>query len=49
LAKSARYIRRGAEVKFDYWFVATVRQGRILRMQWFTDHAEALEAAGLRE
>jgi hypothetical protein len=30
-------------------FVATVREGRILRMQWFTDRAEALEAAGLKE
>ena len=38
---------RDAEVEHDYWFVATVRQGRILRLQWFTDHAEALEAAGL--
>jgi ketosteroid isomerase-like protein len=39
----------GAEVELDQWFVTTVRQGRILRLQWFTDHAEALEAAGLSE
>ena len=39
----------GAEVEWEQWFVATVREGRILRMQWFTDRAEALEAAGLRE
>jgi ketosteroid isomerase-like protein len=41
--------RSGADVKFDYSFVATVRQGRILRMQWFADRSEALEAAGLEE
>jgi ketosteroid isomerase-like protein len=39
----------GAEVELDQWFVATVRQRRILRLQWFTDHADALEAAGLSE
>jgi ketosteroid isomerase-like protein len=39
----------GAVVEFDYWVVVTVRQGRILRAQWFADRAEALEAAGLRE
>jgi ketosteroid isomerase-like protein len=39
----------GAEVEHDYWLVATVRQGRILRVQWFTDGVEAREAAGLRE
>jgi ketosteroid isomerase-like protein len=39
----------GAVVEFDYWVVVTVRQGRILRAQWFTDRVDALEAAGLRE
>jgi len=39
----------GAQVEHDYWLVATVRQGRILRVQWFVDRDEALEAAGLRE
>ena len=44
-----RGVGSGAEVELEQWFVATVRQGRILRMQWFTDGVEALEAAGLSE
>ena len=39
----------GADVEFNYWLVFTVRQGRIVRTQWFADRVEALEAAGLRE
>jgi ketosteroid isomerase-like protein len=39
----------GAGVEFAYWNVVTVRQGRILRSQWFEDRAEAVEAAGLSE
>jgi ketosteroid isomerase-like protein len=39
----------GAEVELDQWFVATVREGKILRLQWFTDGVEAREAAGLRK
>ena len=39
----------GAEVELDQWFVATVREGKILRVQWFTDGVEAREAAGLSE
>jgi ketosteroid isomerase-like protein len=39
----------GAEVELDQWFVTTVRAGKILRLQWFTDRAEAREAAGLSE
>jgi ketosteroid isomerase-like protein len=39
----------GATVEFDNWIVVTVRRGRILRAEWFTDRAEALEAAELRE
>jgi ketosteroid isomerase-like protein len=48
-----RYALRGAAsgvpVEHDYWLVATVRQGKILRVQWFADHAEALEAADLSD
>ena len=36
----------GADVEFDYWLVATIREGRFTRGQWFADRAEALEAAG---
>ncbi len=39
----------GANVEFDYWLVFTVRQGKILRTQWFEDRVEALQAAGLSE
>jgi ketosteroid isomerase-like protein len=39
----------GAGVEFDYWCVATIRQGRVLRAQWFTDRADAFKAAGLSE
>ncbi len=39
----------GAEVEADQWCIATVREGRILRVQWFWDRGEALEAAGLEE
>ena len=39
----------GAGIKSDYWNLATIRQGKFLRAHWFADHAEALEAAGLRE
>jgi ketosteroid isomerase-like protein len=44
-----RGVGSGVEVEYEQWFVATVRQGRILRLQWFTDRADALEAAGLSE
>ena len=39
----------GAAVPFDYWAVVKFRRGRMFRMDWFADRAEALEAAGLSE
>jgi ketosteroid isomerase-like protein len=39
----------GAAVGFGYWPVFTVRNRRALRIEWFTEKAEALEAVGLRE
>jgi ketosteroid isomerase-like protein len=39
----------GAETNWDLWGVWTVRDGRLVRWQGFTDRAPALEAAGLRE
>ena len=39
----------GAKVEWRRWCVVTMRKGRGLRNEWFTDHAEALEAAGLSE
>ena len=37
----------GVETEFDYWWVGTFREGRILGNYWFSDRARALEAAGL--
>src|SRR5436190_18124121 len=39
----------GASVAFSYWTVATFRSGKTLRVEWFADRCEALEAVGLRE
>jgi ketosteroid isomerase-like protein len=39
----------GADVEFDAWLVVTFRDGKLCRDEWFTDHSEALEAAGLSE
>jgi ketosteroid isomerase-like protein len=48
-----RYIWRGAghgpELNLEATGVFTVRKGRILGMEFFWDHAEALEAVGLPE
>ena len=42
---------RGSGARFEIrrWCVVTMRKGRALRHEWFTDRAEALEAAGLSE
>jgi ketosteroid isomerase-like protein len=39
----------GVDVEVDYWTVITFRDEKMLRDEWFGAHAEALEAAGLRE
>jgi ketosteroid isomerase-like protein len=39
----------GVDIELDYWVVATFREGKVFRDQWFTDRARALEAAGLSE
>jgi ketosteroid isomerase-like protein len=36
----------GVDVDFDYWFVVTFADGRIVRDEWFTDADEARAAAG---
>jgi ketosteroid isomerase-like protein len=41
--------RSGAKFEFRRWCVVTIRDGKLLRGQWFVDQAEALEAAGLTE
>ena len=37
------------EANMEAAYVATVRKGKIFNIEYFWDHAEALEAAGLRE
>jgi ketosteroid isomerase-like protein len=52
LARQRRDLRgkaSGAEVKYDYWLVFTFRDAKALRLEWFADRTEALEAAGLSE
>jgi ketosteroid isomerase-like protein len=39
----------GAGVDWSFWVVTTFRNGTLLRFEWFTDRAEALEASGLSE
>ena len=34
-------------MEFSYWLVGTVRDLRTIRVEWFAERAEALEAAGL--
>jgi ketosteroid isomerase-like protein len=39
----------GAKVVWSYWVVFTLRDGKAVRIEWFGDRAEALEAAGFRD
>jgi ketosteroid isomerase-like protein len=39
----------GAKVEIDYWILVTFRDGKIVRDEWFANHAEALEALGSPE
>jgi len=39
----------GASVVFSYWLVITFRNGKVLRIEYFAERGEALEAVGLRE
>ena len=39
----------GVPVETDFWYVWTIREGKSVRVDIFTDRREALEAAGLRE
>jgi ketosteroid isomerase-like protein len=41
--------RSGAETSWDVWAVFTVRDGRMVRWQAFSERDPALEAAGLSE
>jgi ketosteroid isomerase-like protein len=50
---AVRYVWSGAghgpEMNMELTLVFTIRKGRIVLQEFFWDHAEALEAAGLRE
>ena len=47
--RSARGRTSGAGVEFSYWVVATFRNGTWVRIEWFANREEALEAAGHSE
>ena len=42
-------VGQGPEANIEMTYVATVRRGKIFNIEYFFDHAEAIEAAGLRE
>jgi ketosteroid isomerase-like protein len=39
----------GIPISMEFWFVHTVSDGKVLRMDMFVDEQEALKAAGLSE
>ena len=49
VTRDARGRASGAAVHFDYWALCGFRDGKMVRIDWFADRAEALEAAGLSE
>ena len=48
LQRDMRGKSSGVEVQYDYWLVVTSRNGKALRLEWFEERDDALEAAGLR-
>jgi ketosteroid isomerase-like protein len=44
-----RGVGSGPQIDMEWTNVFTIRDGRILKAEYFWDHAEALEAAGLLE
>ena len=49
MSRPVRGTTSGIDAEFEYWCIATFRDGRVLRLDWFSDRADALEAAGLRD
>jgi ketosteroid isomerase-like protein len=39
----------GVPIEMDFWFVHTISEGKVVRVDMFADERDALEAAGLRE
>ena len=44
-----RGMQSGAGVPWSFWQVAAFQGGKVVHLGWFSDRAEALEAAGLSE
>jgi|SRR6185295_540840 len=49
IQRDMRGTSSGVEVHYDYWLVATFRNGKALRLEWFERRGDALQAAGLSE
>jgi ketosteroid isomerase-like protein len=49
IAQTGRGEGSGVPVEGLYWFVYTVRDGKIARLEMHTSEAQALEATGLQE
>jgi ketosteroid isomerase-like protein len=47
--QAARGEASDVPVEMNFWFVHTVSQGKIVRVDMFANERDALEAAGLRE
>ena len=47
--QTARGEASGVLIEMDFWFVHTISEGKVVRVDMFVDEWEALEAAGLRE
>jgi len=51
-ARVGRHVRgqsSGIAAEFEFWAVVSFRDGKVLRIEWFADRADALEAMGPRE
>jgi ketosteroid isomerase-like protein len=47
--QTARGEASGVPIEMDFWFVTTVSQGKVVRVDMFVNEREALAAAGLSE
>lgn len=47
--QEAREASSGVPVRATFWFVYTVQEGKVVRLEMFQDRSQALEAAGLSE
>jgi ketosteroid isomerase-like protein len=49
LQREMRGKASGVGVSYSYWVVVTFRNWKVLRIEWFAERAEALQAVGLSE